>query len=152
MDFIKKQGAGFYLMVATFVLALIGLICYQVNTGTNYFVAFGVDGALVGLTIVDLVLMVGFVVAEEFIKDEKILRVLDIVYVIVGALLIVAFIIFVNIRAYYIGTILSYESTQGTAKADLTSALVGLVFYLLATITACVTPFFSLKKPEAEAK
>ena len=56
MNFIKKQAAGFYLMLLALILGTAGIVFYVINCNTAYFSNLGISWGVVGC-----LLMAGFV-------------------------------------------------------------------------------------------
>ena len=48
MNFIKKQAAGFYLMLLALILGTAGIVFYVINCNTAYFSNLGISWGVVG--------------------------------------------------------------------------------------------------------
>ena len=48
MNFIKKQAAGFYLMLLALILGTAGIVFYVINCNTAYFFKLGISWGVVG--------------------------------------------------------------------------------------------------------
>lgn len=137
----KKQSAGFYLTAVSAVAALVGLIGYLVNCGTNYFVNLGIDYAVVGCAVAAVVLQAAYLLVAQ--KGQKIW--MDILPVAVSVLLMVAMLLMVNTRVVSIAAVMTFENNAKN-MADLTSAIVGIAGCLVAAIVSIVSAFFDVSK------
>ena len=137
----KKQSTGFVLGVITVVAAVIGLVGYLVNCGTNYFVNLGVDSVVVGCTVAAIVLEAAYVAVN--LKGTKTWA--DVLPVAVAVLLMVATLLLVNTRVNSIAAVMTYENNASN-MADLASCIVGIAGCLVATIVSVVSSFFDVTK------
>ena len=84
--------------------------------------------------------------------DNKILRIISLVIqIVLPCVLMAVFLVLLNLRLYYIVTILSFEKT-GQNLSDLATVWVSLVFDLLALMTGLVATFLPLRKTEKSPK
>ena len=74
-------------------------------------------------------------------------RLLDLIPVVSGALLMVAFALFVSARVAGIASIMSFERNAST-MSDMMSAVVGIVLCFLAVLFNIVGSFFKVVKDE----
>lgn len=144
MTFLKKQSAGFYLTVLATACAVLGIIFYVVNCGTDYFSNLGMDMGLMASGIAAIVLELALIAVSEA-KGHK--QYLDVVPVACGVLLMAAFVIFISIRINSIATILSFERNDQT-MADLSSAIVGMGFCFAAVLFNIIASFFRIVKED----
>lgn len=56
MNFIKKQAAGFYLMLLALILGTAGIVFYVINCNTAYFSNLGISWGVVGCLVAGVVL------------------------------------------------------------------------------------------------
>ena len=122
MNFIKKQAAGFYLMLLALILGTAGIVFYVINCNTAYFSNLGISWGVVGCLVAGVVLEILFVAGQE--KSPE-MPVLDILPILAGVLLMAGFVFFVRLRVNSIATILSFERNAQT-MADLSSAIIGM--------------------------
>lgn len=54
MNFIKKQAAGFYLMLLALILGTAGIVFYVINCNTAYFFKLGISWGVVGLSLIHI--------------------------------------------------------------------------------------------------
>lgn len=139
----KNKSAGFYMMILTAVLAVIGVVFYLINCNTSYFSNLGVNTGLVACVVIAVILELVYV----FGYKAPVSRVLDLIPVVCGVLMMVAFVLFISVRANSIASILTFENNAQT-MSDLMSAIVGMVFCLLAVIFNIVASFFKVVKDE----
>ena len=128
MNFIKKQAAGFYLMLLALILGTAGIVFYVINCNTAYFSNLGISWGVVGCLVAGGVL-------------EIILPILA------GVLLMAGFVFFVRLRVNSIATILSFERNAQT-MADLSSAIIGMGCTLAAVIMTIISSFFRTVREE----
>lgn len=145
MKVIKKQAAGFYLTILTIILAGLGMICYFINCGTDYFSNLGIDGGLVvsGAAAVVLLLL-WLMIAQRPVQKIH----YDILPVLSSVLLMVMFTAFLSGRISSAASILSFERNAQT-MADLNSALAGIGCSFLALLAGLIAAFFDVVKYEA---
>ena len=142
MNFIKKQAAGFYLMLLALILGTAGIVFYVINCNTAYFSNLGISWGVVGCLVAGVVLEILFVAGQE--KSPE-MPVLDILPILAGVLLMAGFVFFVRLRVNSIATILSFERNAQT-MADLSSAIMGCT--LAAVIMTIISSFFRTVREE----
>ena len=139
-----------WLALSAAILAILGLAFYLGNTSTVYFTPFGIDPLLVALSVIAVVL--GFANNVLAFFNNKILRIISLVIqIVLPCVLMAVFLVLLNLRLYYIVTILSFEKT-GQNLSDLATVWVSLVFDLLALMTGLVATFLPLRKTEKSPK
>lgn len=138
----KKLSVGFFLTVLSAILAVVGLIFYMVNANTAYFANLGVNAAIVGCAVAAIVLQAIYLGAAA--RNERHWA-LGFCPIVACALLMLAFTNFITARVNGIASIMTFENNASN-MADLTSALVGLVFCLLAVVFGIVSAFFDVSK------
>ena len=139
MNFIKKQAAGFYLMLLALILGTAGIVFYVINCNTAYFSNLGISWGVVGCLVAGV-----FVAGQE--KSPE-MPVLDILPILAGVLLMAGFVFFVRLRVNSIATILSFERNAQT-MADLSSAIIGMGCTLAAVIMTIISSFFRTVREE----
>ena len=127
MNFIKKQAAGFYLMLLALILGTAGIVFYVINCNTAYFSNLGISWGVVGCLVAGVVL--------------------EILPILAGVLLMAGFVFFVRLRVNSIATILSFERNAQT-MADLSSAIIGMGCTLAAVIMTIISSFFRTVREE----
>ena len=142
MNFLKKQAAGFYLAAITTVFAIAGLVFYYINCNTDYFGNLGVSLSqvvcLAAACVLELVYIIGYERAGSKIY-------LDLLPVIAGVLLTAALVLFISSRVAGIASIMTFENNAQT-MADMKSAVIGMVFCLLAIVFNIIASFFRVVK------
>ncbi|WP_251392111.1 hypothetical protein [Mediterraneibacter agrestimuris] len=144
MGFIKKQSAGFYFMVLTVIAALAGMVFYMINCNTDYFRNLGMNTIIIVLLTAAIVLEIVYIVGYTKMGVNP---VMDMIPLVNGVLLMVAFALFASARVNSVATILSFERNAQT-MADLSSAIVGMVCCLTAVILNIAGSFFKVVKDE----
>lgn len=137
----KKLSVGFFLTVLSAILAVVGLIFYMVNANTAYFANLGVNAAIVGCAVAAVVLQAIYLGASR--KGDN--WVLGFCPIVACALLMLAFTNFITARVNGIASIMTFENNASN-MADLTSAIAGIVFCLLAVVFGIVSAFFDASK------
>ncbi|MFR5059167.1 hypothetical protein [Faecalimonas umbilicata] len=143
MNFIKKQAAGFYLMLLALILGTAGIVFYVINCNTAYFSNLGISWGVVGCLVAGVVLEILFVrtgkvagnAGTGYSSDSG------------GVLLMAGFVFFVRLRVNSIATILSFERNAQT-MADLSSAIIGMGCTLAAVIMTIISSFFRTVREE----
>jgi len=138
----KKLSVGFFLTAASAVLALVGIIFYMVNTGTAYFASLGVNPVIVGCAVAAIALQVAYLAVSQKQGDNWVLGFLPVAS---SALLMLAVANFIITRVNGIAGIMTFENNASN-MSDLSSAIVGIVLCLLATIVSIVSAFFDTQK------
>lgn len=150
----KKMTISSWLIIATFVIGLVGLILYFVNNSTGYFEGEDSTGLVVS-AIIALVAAILVIVLSLTGSDNKVIAVLrDACKIVVPVLLFLALFYFVSTRleglSYIYGsnpdilaTIQTPENLQSTYVA-----IAGFIFFGVAAIVGIVAAFFSSVKKE----
>ena len=136
-----KKSIGFYLTSLSAIAAVVCVIAYAVNCRTDYFTSLGVNPAVLGFAIAAIVVEAVYLIVTQ--KGHKVWS--DALPILAPALLIVSTLLIVNARVNGIAAIMTYEGNAQT-RADLASALVGIIAGLIATITGIIASFFDTVK------
>lgn len=136
----KKTSAGLVLSIVAVVLAIIGLVAYFVNAGTNYFYNLGVNGVVVATGIIGIAALVIYIV---FARGGPQLWT-DILPVCASAMLIFSAITLVGARVAGIAAIMTFEGNANT-RADMTSAIVAIAALLVSAVVSTVASFKDIK-------
>lgn len=137
----KKQSAGFFLTLISAVLAAAGLVFYFINCQTNYFRALGSDARVIACAAVAILAQVLLLVAAQ--KGQK--PWMDVLPVAAPVLLVVSTLLFLSARVNGIAAIMTFTNNAQN-RADLQSAIIGMVCLLLATLVGVVAAFFDVTK------
>ncbi len=137
----KKQSAGFVLNVVSVAAAVVGLIGYLVNCGTNYFSNIGVDSTIVTCVVAAVLVQAVYVIVN--MKGTKIWA--DVLAVAVPVLLMVGMLLLVGSRVNSIAAVMTYENNASN-MADLMSCIVGIAGLLVATVVSVVASFHDVTK------
>ena len=144
MSFLKKQSVGFYFIILTVILAVAGTITYLINCSTDYFSNLGINSEIMACRIIAIILELVMVIGFNTMGQN---RLLDLIPVVSGALLMVAFALFVSARVAGIASIMSFERNAST-MSDMMSAVVGIILFFLAVLFNIVGSFFKVVKDE----
>jgi len=142
MSFLKKQSAGFFVTLLAIILAFVSVIFYLINCNTAYFATYGTDHSIVAMIIIAIVIEIAYITGSELVYSNLILDILPCASSIV---LVLAFISFVQSRVNSIASIMTFQNNAQT-MADLSSAIIGMVFCFLAIVVCVISSFFRMVK------
>jgi uncharacterized membrane protein len=152
--FLKRQTLSFYLYSVSFLLILLALILYFVNTKTAYFVTLHVSVALIVLGFAALLLTAGIItlanLQEKLPAKRAVSYLLDVLTVLLPCLLVASFFIEANNRIYSIVSIMTFQKSAQNI-ADMLSCFISCVLFLASAILAIISAFHSLP-PEEKIK
>ena len=139
----KKLSAGAFIICATAVLALVGLIAYLVNTGTNYYAKMGVDTVVVVCLIaVVLIAAVRFLVGRK--GDPAWADILPVAAVVAA---VAALMMLLNARINNLAAVFTFENSAAN-MADTTSCFVAIGAVLLTVILTMAAAFCDVAKEQ----
>ena len=144
MSFIKKQSVGFYFAALTVIATVVAIVFYLINCNTAYFSNLGVNAVIVGCLVVAILLELVYIFGYNKTGANL---VVDVLPVVSGALLMVAFAQFITARVNSIATILSFERNAQT-MSDLSSAIVGMICCFVGILFNVIGSFFKVVKTE----
>ena len=144
MSFIKKQSVGFYFAALAVIAAVAATVFYLINCNTTYFSNLGVNAVIVGCMVVSILLELVYIIGYNKAGASL---VVDVLPVVSGALLMVAFAQFITARVNSIATILSFEKNAQT-MSDLSSAIVAMICCFVAILFNIIGSFFKVVKTE----
>ena len=139
---IKKLSLGAYLSCAAVILAVVGVIAYVVNTGTNYYAKMGVDSTVIVCLIIAAVLIAARIVIG-MIMDKPMWA--DILPVASAVFSVVGFMFLVNARVNNLAAVFTYENNAAN-MADTTSCIIAIACALITVILSIVAAFFDVTK------
>lgn len=135
-----KKAAGFYLTVSVIILSIASMVLYIINCRTDYFARQG------GIDIkVVLCLGIAIVIAFAYILDANNKNKLFWIPILNGVVLMAAFMLLVNLRAYSMATIMSFEKSEENMSA-LMSAVESMGCCFGAIILNIIAAFFKVMK------
>ena len=141
MSFIKKQSVGFYFAALAVIAAVVATVFYLINCNTAYFSNLGVIvGCLIVAIVLELVYIIGY-------NKVGVSFVMDVLPLVCGALMMVAFAQFITARVNSIATILSFERNAQT-MSDLSSAIIGMICCFVAILLNIIGSYFKVVKTE----
>lgn len=138
---LKNQSSGFYTSAVAAVLAIIGVIAYNVNCGTAYYITKGTNPLITVCGLAAAVILVVAVVLAQ--KGTNV--VVDALVVVAPVLMMVAAILMIGLRVGDIASVMTFENNAST-MADTTSALVAIVCLFLSTVVSLVASFQEISK------
>ena len=137
----KKLSAGAFVACIAAILAIVGLIAYLVNAGTNYYAKSGIDTAVVVCLIAAAVLSI----ARLFIGQNGKPVWTDLLPVAAAVLATAAFMLLLSVRANNLAAVFTFENNAAN-MADTTSCIVAIAACLLAMIMSIVSAFSDTAK------
>lgn len=150
MNLIKRISVWGWLVVASAIFTLIGLIIYGVTSTTGYYPTTGAQWDVLPLilSLFALVIACALVVVKQLNKTSWITT---IVLFAIVSLLIASFVLFVLARIEMFSDVYFLPVTPPTAEVQaLNTSIAGFVFYLLSIVTIIVAAFGkSIHKQEA---
>ena len=137
----RHISAGLYCSVIAIIAAVVGLVEYFVNAGTNYFKSMGTNPVVIATLIIAIVLLVCNVVVGMK-STPKWLDILPVASVIFAN---VAVANFISNRVNAIAAIITFENNASN-MADLQSAIVGIAAMIVAILLTIIAAFFDVSK------
>lgn len=137
----KKISAGLYVACVSAVFALVGLIAYVVNTGTNYYAKMGLDTTVVICLALAAALSVVRIVVG--MKGNPLWA--DVLPVCATVLSVVGFMLLVNARVNNLAAVFTFENSAAN-MADTTSCIIAIAAALLAMLTSFFAAFMDVTK------
>ncbi len=150
MNIIKKMNVFGWISVAAAVLALVGMIIYIVSSVTGYMAGQSVNALPIVFAIIAIILLVG----APLIADKIDSRITPVATFVAAVLLIISACVFINTRVSLFADIyfipVNYPASEETS---LYISLVGMIFYIVSFVVACVPVFATsfVKKSAAKA-
>ena len=138
----KKLSAGAYLSCVSVILAVVGVIAYVVNTGTNYYAKMGVDSTVIVCLIAAAVLIAARIVVGLIAGDPMWSGILPVAG---SVLAVVGFMYLVNARVNNLAAVFTYENNAAN-MADTTSCIIAIACALITVILSIVAAFFDVTK------
>ena len=132
----RKTSAGLYIAALSVILAIIGIIAYLINTGTNYYAKMGVSSGVLICLIAAAVITVLHIILG--LRGTSLAA--DILPVCASVLLTVGFMLLLNARVNNLAAVFTFENSAAN-MADTTSCIVAIAFCLLAMIVSIVSAF-----------
>lgn len=145
LNFLKKQGVGFYIGAVVALFALISLILYFVNCNADYYVNDGIDGAVVRLTAAAFVAQVAYLISMQFLKNGLIRRLLFILQIAVIFCITVAFMLLFGERLLSITSIMTFDKNDYNL-ADMATTIRAMIFYVLTALLSVIGAGFAVRK------
>lgn len=140
----KTISAGMIITCLAAVAALVGVIAYIVNTGTNYYAKMGLDTTVLVLLIIGalaelLTIIIGF-------KGNSLLG--DITPVLGSVLLTAGVVMLLNARISNLAAVFTFENSAAN-MADTTSCIIAIAACAVAMLASILGSFFDITKEAA---
>ena len=140
----RTISAGLIITCLAAVAALVGVIDYVVNTGTNYYATMGVDTTVLILLIVGgaaelLTIVLG-------LKGSSLVG--DILPIVGSVLLTAGAVMLLNARVANLAAVFTFENSAAN-MADTTSCIVAIAACVAAMLISIFASFFDVTKESA---
>ena len=140
----RSISAGMIITCLTAVAALVGVIAYVVNTGTNYYAKMGVDATVLILLIVGVVAELLTIVLG--LRGNSIVG--DVLPVVGSVLLTAGAVMLLNVRVSNLAAVFTFENSAAN-MADTTSCIVAIAACVVAMLVSILASFFDITKEAA---
>ena len=140
----RNISAGLIITCLAAVAALVGVIAYVVNTGTNYYAKMGVDTTVLILLIVGVVAELLTIVLG--LKGDSIIG--DVLPVVGSVLLTAGAVMLLNARVANLAAVFTFENSAAN-MADTTSCIVAIAACVVAMLISIFASFFDVTKEAA---
>ena len=140
----RNISAGLIITCLAAVAALVGVIAYVVNTGTNYYAKMGVDTTVLILLIVGVVAELLTIVLG--LKGSSIVG--DVLPVVGSVLLTAGAVLLLNARVANLAAVFTFENSAAN-MADTTSCIVAIAACVVAMLVSIFASFFDITKEAA---
>ena len=135
-----KKGFGFFTTILTIAATIVGLVYYNINTGTNSFASLGKDPKIFGLLSAALAVLVIWLLAGSSKR-----KILDVLPVAAPILTILAGLTLADSRVNGIASILTFTN-NAQSMADLRSAIIAIAAIVVAAVLGMLNAFFEVRK------
>lgn len=140
----RNISAGMIITCLAAIAALVGVIAYVVNTGTNYYAKMGVDATVLVLLIVGVVAELLTIVLG--LRGSSIVG--DILPVVGSVLLTAGAVMLLNARVANLAAVFTFENSAAN-MADTTSCIVAIAACVVAMLVSILASFFDVTKEAA---
>ena len=140
----RNISAGMIITCLAAIAALVGVIAYGVNTGTNYYAKMGVDVTVLILLIVGVVAELVTIVLG--LKGTSIIG--DILPIVGSVLLTAGTVMLLNARVNNLAAVFTFENSAAN-MADTTSCIVAIAACVVAMLVSILASFFDITKEAA---
>ena len=140
----RSVSAGLIITCLAAIAALVGVIAYVVNTGTNYYAKMGVDATVLVLLIVGVVAELLTIVLG--LRGSSIVG--DILPVVGSVLLTAGAVMLLNARVANLAAVFTFENSAAN-MADTTSCIVAIAACVVAMLVSILASFFDVTKEAA---
>ena len=140
----RNISAGLIITCLAAIAALVGVIAYVVNTGTNYYAKMGVDATVLILLIVGVVAELLTVILG--LRGSSIVG--DVLPVVGSVLLTAGVVMLLNARINNLAAVFTFENSAAN-MADTTSCIVAIAACVVAMLVSILASFFDITKEGA---
>lgn len=140
----RTISAGLIITCLAAVAALVGVIAYMINTGTNYYAKMGVDTTVLILLIVGVVAELLTIVLG--LKGSSLVG--DILPIVGSVLLTAGAVMLLNARVANLAAVFTFENSAAN-MADTTSCIVAIAACVVAMLVSILASFFDITKEAA---
>ena len=140
----RNISAGLIITCLAAIAALVGVIAYVVNTGTNYYAKMGIDATVLVLLIVGVVAELLTIVLG--LRGDSIIG--DILPIVGSVLLTAGAVMLLNARVSNLAAVFTFENSAAN-MADTTSCIVAIAACVVAMLVSILASFFDITKETA---
>lgn len=140
----RTISVGLIITCLAAVAALVGVIAYMINTGTNYYAKMGVDTTVLILLIVGVVAELLTIVLG--LKGSSLVG--DILPIVGSVLLTAGAVMLLNARVANLAAVFTFENSAAN-MADTTSCIVAIAACVVAMLVSILASFFDITKEAA---
>ncbi len=140
----RKISVGLIITCLAAIAAVVGVVSYLINTGTNYYAKMGVDTTVLVLLIVGVAAELVTIILG--IRGTSIVG--DILPVVGAVLLTAGAVMLLNARVANLAAVFTFENSAAN-MADTTSCIVAIAACVVAMLISIIASFFDITKEAA---
>ncbi len=150
VNFFKKQGIAFYVLIVALIMAIVSVCMYSADVKIEYFFEAYANSAVIAFSVVAIILIAAILVVSqfEFAQNTYVKIVIDIATVIAVAFVITPMLYFIGDRVYHFGVVLGSDLERGNevAFAAVNHSIVTIVMYGITLLCTLVAAFFNVTR------
>ena len=136
----KRSIIGTLITGICTIVGMIGLSMYIINSNTNYFSGLGKSVPIILCTVLGIAALLAWCVLGDDRGGIK-----DILPIAAPSFFTIAFVTLLNSRINGIAAITTFEANEQNF-ADMQSAIMAMVFLIIAAVLSAINAFFEVKK------
>lgn len=148
VNFFKKQGVAFYVLIVALVMAIVSVCMYSADVQIEYFFEAYANSAVIAFSTIAIILIAAILVVSQFgfAQNTYVKIVIDIAAVLAAAFVIAPMLYFIGDRVYHFGVVLGSDLEKGNdiAFAAVNHSIVTIVMYGITLVCTLVAAFFNV--------